>query len=121
MQYENIKGMKISKFTLGTVQLGIDYGIANKGGKPDIEKSFSILKTAEELGINAYDTSEAYGDSENVLGKYFSEKSDKTIQPLIITKVRAKPGDEEEGTDLEKNITSYVEASLERLFILYNF
>lgn len=117
MQYENIKGMKISKYTLGTVQLGIDYGIANRGGKPDIEKSFNILRTAEELGINAYDTSEAYGDSENVLGKYFTEKSDKSHQPLIITKVRARPGDEAEGADLEKNITSYVEASLDRLNI----
>ncbi|HHW31324.1 MAG TPA: aldo/keto reductase [Clostridiaceae bacterium] len=115
MHYKDIKGMRISQYTLGTVQLGIDYGIANKAGKPGIEKSFSILQTAEELGINAYDTSEAYGDSENILGKYFTEKSDKTNQPLIITKVRAKPGDEAEGADLEKNITSYVEASLERL------
>jgi aryl-alcohol dehydrogenase-like predicted oxidoreductase len=115
MQYKKIKGMEISKYTMGTVQLGIDYGIANKGGKPGIEKSFEILKTAEELGINAFDTSEGYGDSENVLGKYFSLPSKRTREPLIITKVRAKEGDEAEGVDLEKKIFSYVEASLERL------
>lgn len=115
MEYEKIRGIEISKITLGTVQLGIDYGIANKGGKPDIEKSYSILKTSEDLNINAYDTSEFYGDSENVIGNYFSMPSQRTKEPLIITKVRAKPGDEAVGIDLEKNFFNYIEASLERL------
>ena len=39
---------KISAMTLGTVQLGMNYGIANNAGKPDEQKSFSILASALE-------------------------------------------------------------------------
>ena len=45
MEYANIRGLNISKLTLGTVQLGMDYGIANIKGKPDRNES-CILKTA---------------------------------------------------------------------------
>jgi len=38
--------IKISKYALGTVQLGLDYGIANKNGKPDASESIKILQTA---------------------------------------------------------------------------
>jgi len=38
MEYNN----SISKLTLGTVQLGLNYGIANNEGKPDEEKAFRI-------------------------------------------------------------------------------
>ena len=35
--------MQISKLTLGTVQLGLKYGIANRIGKPNLESSYDIL------------------------------------------------------------------------------
>ena len=38
--------MEISEITLGTVQLGKDYGIANKTGKPTREAANEILKVA---------------------------------------------------------------------------
>ncbi|MDZ7846867.1 MAG: hypothetical protein U5L96_08890 [Owenweeksia sp.] len=53
---------------LGTVQLGMSYGIANKTGKPDEEESRSIIYKAEMLGIDLLDTASAYGDSETVIG-----------------------------------------------------
>ena len=31
---------------LGTVQLGLDYGITNNNGKPNLEESFEIIKYA---------------------------------------------------------------------------
>ena len=36
----------ISKMTLGTVQLGMDYGIKNTTGKPDMNAAHEILRTA---------------------------------------------------------------------------
>ena len=34
------------KIILGTAQLGLDYGITNQYGKPSLEKSLRIIKTA---------------------------------------------------------------------------
>ena len=57
------KGMTVSELSLGTVQLGMSYGISNSTGKPDREEAFSILDTAAEEGITVLDTAAAYGDS----------------------------------------------------------
>ena len=102
---------KISPMTLGTVQLGMNYGIANEAGKPSEEKSFSILRTALAGGITALDTARAYGDSELVIGRFL--KSWQGKQPAIITKVPALKGDNPK--ELEKFATESVEQSLERL------
>lgn len=39
----------LSKLTLGTVQLGLSYGIANKTGKPSQKKAFDMLDTAVNI------------------------------------------------------------------------
>ena len=53
---------------LGTAQLGLDYGISNKSGKPSIEKAHNLLKFALNTGVTILDTAAAYGDSEQVIG-----------------------------------------------------
>jgi aryl-alcohol dehydrogenase-like predicted oxidoreductase len=84
MKVTEKNGYKISSLTLGTVQLGIPYGINNTSGMPDYELSRSILDTARSLGITSFDTAKGYGVSESVLGRYFGEcGADKTI----ITKI----------------------------------
>lgn len=60
----------LSKIAIGTVQFGLDYGISNKTGKPDIHKVKEILDFANENNITTLDTASAYGDSELVLGNY---------------------------------------------------
>lgn len=62
--------MDISKLTLGTAQLGMDYGVANKTGKPSERTAFEILSTAFDNGINCIDTAPVYGNSEEIIGKY---------------------------------------------------
>lgn len=57
-----------NKMVLGTVQLGLDYGITNKKGKPNLQESTQIIKTAIANGITGIDTARAYGDSEAVIG-----------------------------------------------------
>ncbi|MBO4298838.1 MAG: aldo/keto reductase [Clostridia bacterium] len=64
-------GRPFSQMSLGTVQLGLDYGIANEDGKPSLEQSHEVLKTAIEGGVTALDTAATYGSSEKVLGSYF--------------------------------------------------
>ena len=53
---------------LGTAQLGMPYGIANKNGQPDSDLAKTIVKTAWENHIRVYDTAQGYGVSERALG-----------------------------------------------------
>jgi len=73
---------------LGTVQLGMDYGVANKTGKPDLRTAFEIVRTAWDHGISFFDTAQAYGDSEEVLGKCFKKlRVGNKAQPAVISKI----------------------------------
>ncbi len=58
-----------SRLVLGTAQFGMDYGITNQIGKPDLRTVEMIIKTAWEGGIREFDTAQGYGESETVLGK----------------------------------------------------
>lgn len=59
----------LSRFILGTAQLGLNYGINNKSGKPDMSQASRIIKKATELGVQYLDTADVYGDSQKVLGE----------------------------------------------------
>lgn len=56
------------KLALGTVQFGLDYGVANTAGRINIEMADAILRTAHLSGMDTLDTAISYGDSESVLG-----------------------------------------------------
>jgi aryl-alcohol dehydrogenase-like predicted oxidoreductase len=60
-----------SRLILGTVQLGLPYGIGNKTGQPDEKLAQNIVQIAWECGIREFDTGQAYGVSEEILGKAF--------------------------------------------------
>ena len=55
---------------LGTAQLGQEYGIHNSTGKPSQETAYQILDYAWNHGIHILDTAGAYGDAEDLIGKY---------------------------------------------------
>ena len=48
--------MFVDKLVLGTVQFGMDYGIANRSGQVSKEESDAILRLAWERGIRRFDT-----------------------------------------------------------------
>ncbi|MDY8138672.1 aldo/keto reductase [Aquimarina sp. 2201CG5-10] len=77
----------INKLVLGTVQLGLNYGINNLQGRPSLDSSFNILRTAYNNGITIIDTAEAYGISQEVIGKF--QQKNPSIQFEIITKLAA--------------------------------
>lgn len=87
MEYTTIGNMRISKLTLGTAQLGLNYGIANINGKPDYQKSNEILKVAADLGVNCFDTSPSYGDSEKLNGLFLSSYNHFSEPPIVVTKL----------------------------------
>ena len=61
-----------SRLVLGTAQFGMRYGIANKIGQPDFLSVQSIVAEVWESGVREFDTAQAYGESERVLGKVLS-------------------------------------------------
>jgi len=69
MKFITFNGNYISKLSLGTVQFGLDYGIANSTGKPSQESVDKIIDYVYENGLNCFDTASAYGNSEEVLGE----------------------------------------------------
>lgn len=59
-----------ARLALGTVQLGMPYGIANSLGQPDPAEAHAILDEAIALGVRDLDTASGYGTSESVLGSW---------------------------------------------------
>ncbi len=84
MKVTEKNGYKISELTLGTVQLGIPYGINNTSGMPSYDEAAKILQAALDSGITAFDTAKNYGESEAVLGRFFRENP---VEKTLITKV----------------------------------
>ena len=108
--------MSFSKIMLGTVQFGLNYGIANTGGKPSYEKSRDIVAAACKNGITSFDTAAAYGNSEIVLGRIFEELNIKD-KVKVVSKVAPLKEHKLSKYEVEKKINESVETSLERLGI----
>ena len=106
----------MSKLCLGTVQLGMKYGVNNVLGRQPTEgESFSVLRLAQNKGIHYLDTASVYGEAETLLGRFGVEQAGFRI----ISKLR--PGLEHETN--EKIVLREIEASLQRLNIrrLYGY
>jgi aryl-alcohol dehydrogenase-like predicted oxidoreductase len=94
------------KLALGTVQFGMQYGIANTGeqtGQAEVER---ILAYALQSGVDMLDTAVAYGDSEACLGAAGVDDF------RVVTKPPAEMGD-----DVESWVYEHLKASLKRLRI----
>jgi aryl-alcohol dehydrogenase-like predicted oxidoreductase len=59
-----------NKIILGTVQLGLPYGINNKRGQPSREEAFEILDFAFDHDIRTLDSADGYGEALRLLGEY---------------------------------------------------
>lgn len=58
------------KIVLGTVQLGLPYGINNQAGQPSRQEAFDILDFAFQQGIHTLDSADGYGEALQVVGEY---------------------------------------------------
>ena len=59
--------------SIGTAQLGSDYGVTNKDGKVKEDEAFRLLKAAEESSIRYLDTAQGYGNAEEIVGTCMSK------------------------------------------------
>lgn len=75
------KSVLIGKIALGTVQFGLDYGISNQAGQTSEQEVIELLNLANRLGLRLLDTAQAYGSSEEVIGRNHQGRFD------IVTKI----------------------------------
>ncbi len=87
-------GEDLSRYVLGTAQLGSDYGIANKEGMPDQEKADGIVKVAWDEGVRVFDTAQAYGRSEAVLVEAL-QRNGFSDEARVITKLTPEKSPED--------------------------
>ena len=97
------------KIVLGTVQLGLDYGVTNLKGIPKKKEVFKIFEFAWENGVRRFDTAPAY-KTEALLGEFISvNKIENEI--LILTKVPSL----DNSTNYKDLIISSLKKSQEKL------
>ena len=102
---------------LGTAQFGMKYGVNNQiGRQPTHDEIFEMLDLAIENGIHALDTSSAYGNAEEILGKYFSEKPEQRKKVSLFSKLRFTDDQQDNHiSDTYTRVRTELEGSLERL------
>jgi len=109
----------IDKTILGTVQLGINYGINNTIGMPDMKVSNDILSKAYLNGIRSLDTAEAYGCSQQVIGNYHLNHLSQKFN--VITKLSL---DNQSIIDIKSNVENNCQIlNIERLegYLFHSF
>ena len=80
-----VAGRRHSELTLGTAQLGMEYGAVNEHGKPSVEQAVAIVRRAIAHSVTAIDTARAYGTAEEVLGRALGGAWASRVE--VITKV----------------------------------
>lgn len=119
MEYVKLgnSGLDVSPICLGAMSFGSAEGWVHNPWALNEEDSRTIIKRALDLGINFFDTANAYayGNSEEILGQALNDFA-KRDQVVIATKVfvpmSKKPND---GGLSRKHIMSQVDQSLKRL------
>jgi aryl-alcohol dehydrogenase-like predicted oxidoreductase len=76
------------RIILGTVQIGMNYGINNSKGQPALEEAIQLLNVAYDNGVRSLDTAEAYGESISRIGKFHELHPDKKFK--VISKVSSR-------------------------------
>lgn len=78
-----MRAARPAELVLGSVQLGLPYGAANRTGQPSRPDALHLVHRAADAGVSTFDTARAYGDSEDRLGEALeSRKTVHTVTKL---------------------------------------
>ncbi|MCD2422541.1 aldo/keto reductase [Niabella pedocola] len=86
MKTTNLGAYTIPALTLGTVGLGISYGVFEGQQQPDVQAGTGLIARAIEEGITAFDTAREYGRAEALLANITSDERVAVISKFKITK-----------------------------------
>jgi aryl-alcohol dehydrogenase-like predicted oxidoreductase len=116
MRYRRLgrTGFEVSEISLGTVEIGMAYGIAADGQPPppDQAEAAKLLHLALDLGINFIDTARAYGESEAIIGRVLRERRNEFV---LASKVLSYQDQCLSSEALRERITSSAQQSLRLL------
>ena len=100
-------GLEVSEIGLGTVELGLDYGVPVAGEhlRPSEEYAARLLNRSLDLGVNFIDTARAYGASEEVIGRALKSRRNEYILASKLAPIR------EEGQS-DQELSEQVRASI---------
>jgi aryl-alcohol dehydrogenase-like predicted oxidoreductase len=97
--------LEVSELSLGTVELGLDYGIASGEHPPSEGEAAKLLHFALDHGINLIDTARAYGGAERVIGQALKNRREEYV---LVSKALPMPEE-------PSKVRSQVEESLAQL------
>jgi len=110
MKYRELgrTGWSVSAISFGT------WAIGNAWGEVDDKESLAALNRAVDLGVNFFDTADVYGDgrSERLLAQL---KRDRKEEIIVATKAGRRLDPHVAGGYTGKNITEFIERSLQNL------
>ena len=108
-------GFTASEVSLGTAEIGLDYGFKGSPqySRPAIQDSIRLIRRAADRGINWLDTARAYGNSEEVIGRALKDLSPR---PRISSKVIFdRPVSEMDAAAQRDQVFQSIESSLRAL------
>jgi aryl-alcohol dehydrogenase-like predicted oxidoreductase len=94
-----------TKLILGTANFGNPYGIANSGKALSPQDSKIVVDWAQVNGVNHFDTALAYGQAQEMLGRYLNQ----SLAPIVDTKLN------EESCSSSKSIVETTKKTRETL------
>ena len=106
--------LQVSEISLGTVELGMDYGIPVRGEhlQPSEVDAARLLNRALDLGVNLIDTAQAYGESEAIIGRALKSRR---AEYILATKISGLNWEGYTGRELRKRVESSITESLQAL------
>ena len=115
MEYTHLgrSGLKVSRLCLGTM---------NFGPQTEESEAHAIMDSAQESGINFFDTANVYGGSdhrgwtEEIIGRWFGKGGERRERTVLATKLYGTMTDRPNESKLSAlNIRRALDASLKRL------
>ena len=107
-------GLSVSEVSLGTVELGMEYGLKEDGASsvPAETDARNLLNRAIDSGVNFIDTAALYGNSEEIIGRALKgRRSEYTLATKCMHRL-------DEGVDYDesrRSIAESIDRSLSRL------
>lgn len=110
--------LHVSEISLGTVEIGMKYGIAAPGSstQPDELVAQTLLNRALDLGINFIDVAPVYGESEEFIGKSLKNRRKEFF---LVSKVYIPHSEAMSPAEIRSEVISSVTGSMKRLATTY--
>lgn len=102
-----------AELVLGSVQLGLPYGAANRTGKPSRDAACRLVARAADAGVTNFDTARAYGDAEDRLGEAL--KARKSVRTITKLSPLSELGAGAARAEVRAAVDASIDASLEAL------